>query len=112
MAMFGEVSRHLLRKRATILYPFKERELVPLPKGYRGKISFNRDLCVGCTLCAKDCPSNACEITKDERGNRPVFHLDRCCFCGQCEETCPRRAITLTTEFELAAYDRSALVVR
>ncbi len=112
MAMVGEVYRHLFKKRATVLYPFRERELVNVPERMRGKPSINRDLCVGCGLCGRDCPSGAIEIVQDEKGKRPVFYLDRCLFCGQCEEICPKSAIALTPEFEIASYDRKAMILR
>jgi len=112
MAMFGEVYRHLAKKRATMLYPFKEREKLNIPEGLRGKVSFRRDLCIGCGLCAKDCPSGTVELISDEKGSRPIFYLDRCLFCGQCEEICPKSAIKLTKEFEIASYDRSHLLLK
>jgi formate hydrogenlyase subunit 6/NADH:ubiquinone oxidoreductase subunit I len=110
--MIGEVYRNLMARRATILYPFKEREKVPIPEGLRGKIAFDRSQCVGCSLCARDCPSEAVEMIDDEKGKRPIFHLDRCTFCAQCEEICAKGAIKLTQEFELASFDRNDLVVR
>jgi formate hydrogenlyase subunit 6/NADH:ubiquinone oxidoreductase subunit I len=112
MAMLNEIYKHLFKKRATILYPFKERELINIPEGLRGKHSFNRDLCIGCGLCQRDCPSGAIEMVEDEKGKRPIFLLDRCLFCAQCEEICPRKAIKLTKEFEIVAYDRSTLILK
>jgi len=112
MAMLLEVFRHLFKKRATLMYPFGDREKIPVPEGLRGKISFNRDLCIGCGLCARFCPSGAAELVEDEKGKRPIFHIDRCLFCAQCEEVCPRKAITLTKTFEIAGFDRSNLVVK
>jgi len=112
LAMIGEVYRHLFKKRATVLYPFKERELVHVPVGMRGKPSLNRDLCVGCGLCGRDCPSGTIETIQDEKGKRPIFYLDRCLFCGQCEEICPKSAIELTPDFEIASYDRKTMILR
>ena len=112
MAMFKELYKHLFKKRATVLYPFKERELVHIPEGYRGKISFYRDRCIGCGICATVCTSGACEMTTDEKGKRPIFYLDRCTFCSQCAESCPKNAIELTKDFEIIAFDRKTLVVK
>ncbi|MEM1569343.1 MAG: 4Fe-4S binding protein [Candidatus Bathyarchaeia archaeon] len=112
MAMLPEVLKHLFKKRATLMYPFKDREKIPIPEGLRGKISFNRELCIGCGLCVKFCPSGAAELAEDDKGKRPIFHLDQCLFCAQCEEVCPRKAITLTREFEIAGFNRSSLIVK
>ncbi len=110
--MLKEIWRHLFKKRATIMYPFKEREKIHVPEGLRGKIEYNRDLCIGCGLCVKFCPTGAAELTTDERGRRVIFHMDRCCFCAQCEEVCPKKAIKLTPHFEMAAFKREDLVVK
>lgn len=108
--MTPEVYRNFFKKRATILYPFKERELVPVPKGLRGKLAFYIDKCVGCSMCFRVCPSETIEMIDDEAGKRPkrpIFRLDRCTFCAQCAETCPTHAIEMTNNFEFAGFDRS-----
>ncbi|HDD63614.1 MAG: ferredoxin [Thermoprotei archaeon] len=110
--MVSEVYRNLFRKRATILYPFKERELVHLPEGFRGRIVFHRDKCIGCRICFMVCPARAIEMVKDEKGLRPVFHIYRCIYCGQCAENCPRKAIEMSDIFENIAFDKKTLVVK
>ncbi len=90
----------LFSKPATTKYPF-----VPfkMPDKFRGPPRFDADLCNGCKLCSRDCPSGAITITKvgDKRFDQTV-DLGRCVYCGQCAETCPRKVITITPEFELA----------
>ncbi|MEM2849269.1 MAG: 4Fe-4S binding protein [Candidatus Bathyarchaeia archaeon] len=112
MDMLPEVLRHLFKKRATLMYPFRDREKIPVPEGLRGKISFNREFCIGCGLCTRFCPSGAAELIEDDEGKRPIFHIDQCLFCAQCEEVCPRKAITLTREFEVAGFNRGNLIVK
>lgn len=112
MSMLKEIQKSLFKKKATVLYPFKEREKVHIPEGLRGKIAFDREKCTGCLLCSRFCPSGACEIVTDEKGKRPVFHLELCLFCSQCQEVCPKGAIKLTEEFELAAFDKKAFTIR
>ncbi len=113
--MTGEVYKHLFRKRATILYPFKERELIPIPKGLRGKLAFEIEKCIGCGMCFRVCPSETIEMIDDEtkkRQKRPIFRLDRCTFCAQCEDICPTHAILMTNNFELAGFDRRQMLLK
>ena len=50
--------------------------------------------CIGCGLCAKNCPCGA--ITMEQ--NLPVFDYSKCSDCGQCALKCPAHAITETVE--------------
>jgi len=107
--MIKECVPHLRKKPATILYPF---ERVPVPDKLRGKPVLDTEKCKGCAKCACEmvCPAEACKkITIDDEVDRLAFWYDRCVFCGECEERCPFDAVTLTQEFELAAYDHDAL---
>jgi len=112
MSIIWEAYKQLLRPKSTQKYPFEDRDKVSLPDGFRGKVALNRDTCIGCTLCEKDCPCGAIVIIVDEKGKRPTFFLDRCMFCGQCQESCPKKCISFTKEFENAAYDRKSMEVR
>ncbi|MCS7386178.1 MAG: ferredoxin [Candidatus Methanomethylicota archaeon] len=110
MAMIREIWRNFPKRPATLKYPFERLE--PSER-YRGKHHFDPKLCVGCGLCARDCPAKAIEmVTFSDGKRRPVFYLDRCIFCAVCERICPRNAIKLTKFYELATYDKSELVLK
>lgn len=112
----------LLGKHNTILYPEKKREY---SERFRGAhfISVDKNKtenCTACFLCETVCPAECIHIVADERDDekndygvkkekKPIsFDIDilRCCFCGFCEEACPKDAIKMSTNYEMATYNR------
>ena len=57
MSKPGKIARLLIqslfRKPATINYPAQRSGM---PKGFRGKLKFYPEKCIGCKLCMRDCP--------------------------------------------------------
>jgi len=107
--MLKEVFSQIFRNPSTRKYP----EVKPtVPDGFRGKQTLDIDLCIGCGLCARDCPSKAIEMVDVDEQKRPLFHLDRCIFCYQCAESCPRNAIRTSEFFELASTNKYDLVIK
>lgn len=79
------------------------------PEGFRGRIGYDKQTCIGCRLCIKVCPAHAIDYLEDEK--KVLFHMDRCCFCAQCTEICPVQCIWMTDEFAFASYERKKEVV-
>lgn len=107
--MIKEVLPHLTKTPNTILYPFQR---VPVGKAFRGKPVLDTEKCRGCAKCVCEmvCPAEACKkITIAEGVDRLAFWYDRCIFCGECAERCPFDAVTMTQDFEIAAYDIDSL---
>lgn len=109
----GKVLRQVLRsffkKPNTQMYPFVK---TATPKGFRGKIVFIPDRCIGCKMCVRDCPSGAITITKiGEKQFECSIDLAKCIYCAQCVDSCLKKALLYTNDFELAQLDRSKLKV-
>ena len=104
----------LTKKPVTVMYPY---EKLPPFKDIRSKIKFDFDKCIGCGMCARDCPSGACYMVDlpepvDKKKKSPHFNLDMCTFCAQCEESCPKDAIEMTADYEMAHFKRGELIIR
>lgn len=108
----GEAIKALVRGPYTSRFPREPH--VPHVQ-FRGQPKFNAEACVGCLACEAICPVNA--IAHEDRvgngssGVRVIIHYtDTCIFCGQCEAACiaDGKGITLSHEWDLAFFDRSA----
>jgi 4Fe-4S ferredoxin len=73
------------------------------------KLNLNKDLCVGCQICALACPKEAIKIEKQpkiqgEKAKKAKVDIDlsKCNFCGICDILCPFGAIKVTINGEHA----------
>lgn len=102
-------------------YPENRATLTMIPR-FRACLVLLRDeagahRCTACGLCEKACPNGSISVLtmKDANGKKMlgkyVYRLLQCTFCNLCVETCPFGAIDMGQDYELAAYDRDALVL-
>ena len=110
-SMFKDVIRSFFTKSTTRLYPV---ERVSPPERYRGILSYNASVCTGCSLCVKDCPSDAIELVILNRAAKQYvmkYHMDRCIYCGQCMVNCKPKGIAMSNqEWEHAALEKKFMV--
>lgn len=70
--------------------------------GYSKKLKIS-DACVGCGICAANCPMGNLRIE-----NGKAVSLGRCAMCYRCISTCPKQAITLLGKkvYEQCRYEK------
>lgn len=86
--------------------PFPDGPPVPVPKGFRGKIQYDQEECIGCQMCIRVCPAGVFHYDKEER--KIDLWISRCIFCAQCVEACPKGVLRMSHEFLLANYSKTA----
>jgi len=104
--MLKEVISAFFRKPNTKKSFTKANEFVPVTETYRGRIQFDANLCIGCLLCIRTCPTGAINAGENKKVQ---IQLDRCIFCGQCSENCPKKAIVFSSDFLMASSNRKDL---
>jgi len=54
----------------------------------------NKDKCIGCNICVKQCPVNAI-FMKDGKAE---IDMEKCIRCGKCHDVCPQEAVRHDSE--------------
>jgi len=99
--MFIESLKNLVSKPETIQYPFAPS---PEPKGYRGTILYNEELCIFCDKCENICPPGAIkfEVVDIQSGKKQYnYNPYLCIYCGACVDACPKAKEGCLTQAEV-----------
>ena len=110
---FAVTFDHMQRRPVTVQYPYEK--LIPSER-YRGRIHYEFDKCIACEVCVRVCPINLPVVdwvmnkeTKKKELRNYSIDFGVCIFCGNCVEYCPTNCLSMTEEYELAAFDRHSL---
>ncbi len=97
LKLVPEVLRNVFKRPVTIQYPYEPIEPTP---DYRGQHRVNGDKCIGCRLCAIDCPTGAIQMRKFPQKDKPVpvIITDLCIYCYHCVYVCPVKAYIISNE--------------
>lgn len=95
------LARNLLQGPATDPFPFEESET---PERFRGRVTMDPKLCVGCGICSHVCPGDAIRIEEqaDHEGYYFAIWHNSCALCGSCKHYCPTGAITMSQNWHNA----------
>ncbi len=63
-------------------------------KEYSHSVVLNKEKCLGCTNCIKNCPTQAIRV----RNGKAFIISDRCIDCGECIKVCPHHAKDAVTD--------------
>lgn len=74
----------------TTCYPIVEKEA---PKGLKGQIQNDMDVCILCGICVKTCPAHALAV--DKKGGTWEINRFSCVQCGSCVRACPKDCLTM-----------------
>lgn len=73
--------------------------------GYTDKVKIDPAKCIGCGICAKNCPTQNIKIE-----NGKAVASSKCTMCYRCINHCPKQAMTLLgkTLYEQPTYEKNA----
>lgn len=106
---------NLFKKPSTMAFPAGDPPKAQ--EGYRGRITFDPNLCMNCGMCERVCAPQSITRTfkKLENGDQEVnftFDMTSCTFCGMCSDFCVKKAIKLSDDYMIVGTDAEDFMVR
>ncbi len=113
---------HLFTPAVTLQYPTRKWKM---PERSRARLFNKIEDCIGCSQCARACPTKCIAIKTEKRGkDEPekfasdgtaiklrtyLYDIDMtlCCYCGLCTFSCPTHCLIMTVEYEYSVYDKN-----
>ncbi|HWQ66219.1 MAG TPA: 4Fe-4S dicluster domain-containing protein [Methanospirillum sp.] len=94
LPIFRTILQYVVHGPVTIRYPFEPAKQTPATRGH---LEITIEDCIFCGLCRMHCPSQAIEVSKQDR----TWDLDlfRCIICGCCCEYCPKKCLSLAQTY-------------
>lgn len=114
LPFFKEAISQLFSKPSCAMYPAVPSQAAP---GYRGRIIYHADQCIGCGMCERVCSGNAITRTieklEGDEGSRITltFNLGSCTFCATCADFCNEHAIEFSDDYHMVATKEEDLLV-
>jgi formate hydrogenlyase subunit 6/NADH:ubiquinone oxidoreductase subunit I len=114
--------RHLFARSVTLQYPTQRWKM---PERSRGRLLNKIEDCIGCSQCARVCPTQCITVHTEKRGkDEPdkfasdgtaiklrtyLYDIDMtlCCYCAICTFTCPTHCLIMTGEYEYSVYNKN-----
>lgn len=112
--------RHFFTPSVTLQYPTVK---WTMPERARAQLFNKIQDCIGCSQCARVCPTRCITVKTEKRGkDEPeilasdgtpiklrtyIYDIDMalCCYCGLCTFSCPTHCLQMTPAYEYSVYD-------
>ena len=113
--------KHFFTPSVTLQYPTVK---WTMPERSRARLFNKIEDCIGCSQCARVCPTDCITVKVEKRGKEEpeifasngtaikmrtyIYNIDMtlCCYCGLCTFTCPTQCLVMTAEYEYSVYDK------